>query len=410
MYCYELMKIPSFKDIKLIAGESGLNRKVSWVYVLQTPSLENWVYGGEILFIVNAEDLCKTIEDAISHEISCAVVLKNKQNQSVLTDRILKLADREDFPLFEMDYNIKLIDVTREISTCIVHKQEKLDYLNYFFHKILLTEPLKDEDMEEFSVNYGFHSDHHFFIATIQTKEIHRLSTLKNMFHIYIAEENVRFLSTIMNGRLVFLGFASSSHMDKAKQILKTSFSLVDEKYHGEMFMGIGSRCNSLRDVHYSYMKSIKALSLCTLEKQITDYEELGFSRLLLNTIDARELKDYASHILGAFKEYDAANQTSFLSTLESYVLFNGNINKISASLHIHRNTCIYRLAKIREIFRIDLEDPYVRADILNSLSIDHFLKKQHIQFTASSPEAAFPLDLPEKSREQEAFHWIDET
>lgn len=49
--------------------------------------------------------------------------------------------------------------------------------------------------------------------------------------------------------------------------------------------------------------------------------------------------------------------------------------NKASTQLYIHRNTCIYRIAKIKELFQIDLEDPYVRADILNSLSIYRFLK-----------------------------------
>ena len=96
MYCYELMKIPSFKNIKLVAGESGLDRKVSWVYVLQTPSLENWVYGGEILFIMNTDNMCKILEDAVSHQISCAVVLKNKQNESILNDEIIHFANKEN--------------------------------------------------------------------------------------------------------------------------------------------------------------------------------------------------------------------------------------------------------------------------------------------------------------------------
>ena len=54
---YELMKVPSFQNIQLIAGGSGLNRLVSWVYVLSTPDLEGWVHGGELIFIVNNEDI-----------------------------------------------------------------------------------------------------------------------------------------------------------------------------------------------------------------------------------------------------------------------------------------------------------------------------------------------------------------
>ena len=375
MYCYELMKIPSFKDIKLVAGDNGLNKKVSWVYVLQTEALENWVYGGEILFIMNTSNLYQKIEDAVSHKISCAVVLKNENNESTLTEDIIHFANEENFPLFEMDYNIKIIDVTREISTYIVHKQEKSDYLDYFFHKILLSESLKAEEIEEFSLNYGFHNDHEFFIAAVQCSNIAKLNNVKTLFHIYIAEDNVRFLSTIMNGRLVFLAFASEKQLYHAKEILKNSFHIIHANFPDELSMGIGSCCHSLREVHHSYVKAVKALSLCSDNTRIIDYETLGFARLLLHMNDTQELIDYASHILGNIKEYDRANQTNFLTTIEAYVLHNGNINKVANYLHIHRNTCIYRISKIKELFEIDPENPYTRADILNALAIYHFLE-----------------------------------
>lgn len=374
MYCYELMKIPSFKNIKLVAGESGLDRKVSWVYVLQTPSLENWVYGGEIIFIMNTDDICKILEDAVSHQISCAVVLKNKQNESILNDEIIRFANKENFPLFEMDYNIKILDVTREISTYIIHKQEKIDYLNYFFYNILISENLKKKDIEEFAIHYGFHSDHVFFIATIQCKDISKLNNIITLLQMYIEDSNVRFFTIILNSRLVILAYTLSSNINKAKNLLKASFSMLNEKFPDSLCMGIGNKCNSLHDVRYSYMKSIKAMALSASDNRIIDYEELGFSRLLLNTIDEKELKDYARHILGQVKEYDEKNQTFFIKTMEAYVQCNGNINKTSAQLYIHRNTCIYRIAKIKELFQIDIDDPYVRADILNSLTIYGFL------------------------------------
>ena len=378
MHCYDLMKIPSFKDIQLVAGESGLNRKVSWVYVMQTDSLENWVYGGEILFIVESKNLYKTIEDAVSHNISCAVVLKDKEDRSLITDQIKFLADTNNLPLFEMDYNLKLIDVTREISTYIIQKQEKNDYLNYFFQKVLFSENLSDEDIEEFFITYGFHSDHQFFIATVKNNDVFQLNSLKTMFNIFINEDSGKFLSSVINGNLVFLCYAFPSQINKAKLCLKNAFNTVSEKTADTLYMGIGNRCYSLRAIHYSYIKSKKVLSICSDENRLTDYEELGFTRLLLNTIDHRELKDYSCHVLGTFKEYDKQNQTDFLNTIKSYVMNNGNINKISLDLHLHRNTCLYRLTKIKEIFNINLEDPYIRADIINAFSIYDFLDIQN--------------------------------
>lgn len=375
MHCYELLKISSFKNIKLVAGETGLDRKISWVYVLQTSSVENWVYGGEILFVMNTEDICKVLEDAVLHQISCAVVLKNKQNESILNDEAIDFANKENFPLFEMDYNIKILDVTREISTYIIHKQEKIDYLNYFFYNILISEELKKKDIEEFALHYGFHSDQVFFIATMQCKDTSKLDSIKTLLHMYIENKDVRFFTIVLNSRLIILASTLSNSIVKAKNLLKASFPMLNEKF-SDLSMGIGNICNSLHDVKYSYMKSIKAMALCTSEKGIIDYEELGFSRLLLNTIDEEELENYAKHILGKVREYDEKNNATFIKTMEAYILCNGNINKASAQLYIHRNTCIYRIAKIKELFNIDLDDAYVRADILNALSIYGYLEK----------------------------------
>ena len=376
MYCYELMKIPSFKNIKLVAGELGLDRKISWVYVLQTPSLKGWVYGGEILFIVNANDIYKIIQDAVLHQLSCAVVLKNEQNESVLNEETINLANKERFPLFEMDYNIKTLDVTREISTYIIHQQEKINYLNYFFYNILISENPKKKDIEDFALHYGFHSEHVFFIALIKSEDSSKLNNINTLLQMYIEDKDVRFLTIILNSRVVILAYTLLSKLNKAKKLLKSSYTMLNEKFSDPLYMGIGNRCNSLLEVRESYMRSIKALALCTNEKRIIDYEELGFPRLLLNTIDEEELKNYAKHILGKVKEFDEKNQTLYLKTMEEYVLSNGNINKTSSQLYIHRNTCIYRITKIKELFQIDLEDPYVRADILNSLTICRFLER----------------------------------
>lgn len=167
-----------------------------------------------------------------------------------------------------MDYNISLLDITRAISTYIIHKKEKVDYLSYFFYNILFAETLNEDEIDEFTLNYGFNT----------------------------------------------------------------------EKFSDFIYMGIGSICSSLIDVRHSYLKSMRSIALCTDEMRIIDYEELGFPRLLLGTIAEEELVEYAKHTLEKVKDHDKKFQTDFLKTMKSYILHNGNINKTSAELYIHRN------------------------------------------------------------------------
>jgi hypothetical protein len=374
--CYELMKIPSFKHIHLVAGESGLDRQVTWVYVLQTPSLEDWVYGGEFMFVVNHENVYQIVEESLSRQLSGVVILKNKQNESNLNDEIINFANEQQLPLFEMDYHIKILDITRDISTYIIHKQEKENYLNHFFYKLLLAEDFCKKDIDEFALHLGYHHDQTCLISTIYSEDVSKLSQISISLQLYINASNGHFVSTIISPYIVILAFDAPDSIKRNKKLLKSIFSMLNEKYPDMLYMGIGNTCSSLYKVRYSYIKSIKSIPLCQKEKRIIDYDELGFSRLLLGTLETEELQEYATCFLGKVKEHDKKNQTSFLDTIEAYILCNGNINKTSAKLYIHRNTCIYRLAKIKELFQIDLDDPYIQADILNSLHIFRFLNK----------------------------------
>lgn len=372
--CYDLMNMPSFKNIQLVAGESGLDRKVSWVYVLQTPSLKDWIYGGEFMFIVNNIDIYKILEEAVSYGIAGVVVLKNENNVSLLTEDVINFANKENLPLFEMDYNIKILDITRDISTFILHKQENVDYLNYFFYNILFSEKLSKRDIDDFKLNFRLLKEDVCFVSTIQSKDISKLNNIHVSFKMYTEDTDYKFLSMILNNNIVILTFTVSNLINKAKKFLKSSFVMLNEKYSDVLFLGIGNTCTSMYDIKFSYEKAVGSISLCSNEKNIIDYDELGFSRLLLNTIHEEDLNDYATFILGKIKEYDDKNQSLFLQTMEVYILCNGNVNKASSQLFVHRNTCIYRIAKIKELFQIDLDDPYTRADVLNCLTIYKFL------------------------------------
>ena len=141
----------------------------------------------------------------------------------------------------------------------------------------------------------------------------------------------------------MILAYTRPDSIKKAKILLKSSFSILNEKFPDLLCMGIGNTSNSLNNIRNSYKESMNSIALSTDEKRIIDYAELGFPRLLFNT-------------------------------KEAYILCNGNISKTSSQLYIHRNTCIYRISRIKELFQIDLDNAYTRAEVLNCLYIYRFL------------------------------------
>ena len=126
--CEDLMGLKHFQSIKLLAGHSGIHRTVTWPYVVITPSVEEWLNSGEILFIINSNEqnmsnwefLKRIIIDCSSKRISGIVLVGSVSDLDSIPQNVLKLSDDYATPLYAMPWDLKLINVTKEIIDLIV--------------------------------------------------------------------------------------------------------------------------------------------------------------------------------------------------------------------------------------------------------------------------------------------------
>ena len=47
----DLFQLPHMKDLKLVAGATGMDRTLHWVHVVELPDVMHWILGGELLFM-----------------------------------------------------------------------------------------------------------------------------------------------------------------------------------------------------------------------------------------------------------------------------------------------------------------------------------------------------------------------
>lgn len=66
----------------------------------------------------------------------------------------------------------------------------------------------------------------------------------------------------------------------------------------------------------------------------------------------------------------DEESKTELLKTLYYYLLEEKSLKKAGEQLGIHRNSIVYRMSKIEEITKLNLEDAYSRRNILSILEI----------------------------------------
>ncbi|MBV7274813.1 helix-turn-helix domain-containing protein [Clostridiaceae bacterium UIB06] len=128
------------------------------------------------------------------------------------------------------------------------------------------------------------------------------------------------------------------------KPIVKTLEKFLTTRFICNMKIGIGLNesivANSVKQAFTALNIGMKLES----EKNIYLYEDLRFVSMLANFKRDFKLDDIIKKLKSEGK------QSELLDTLAAYVYNNGEANKTSEVLHIHRNTLNYRLEKIQEI------------------------------------------------------------
>ena len=169
--CNTLLEAKFFKSIELRAGSSGLNRVISWPYIGKTPSITEWVHGGELLFITGvvheAAILPNVLEECISKKLAGLVILISNEYIKDIPDNILKRADEAHFLVFSMPWRLKLIDVTKKLSNLIIEDQNRNRDIKEFLNQLLFDNCASEDILLNRASRNGISLPKYSFIALL---------------------------------------------------------------------------------------------------------------------------------------------------------------------------------------------------------------------------------------------------
>lgn len=99
---------------------------------------------------------------------------------------------------------------------------------------------------------------------------------------------------------------------------------------------------------------------LLNLSSQCMYYSESLSEAFLLHPLKKFRAENVIPEELQNLFTYDKVHETELAKTLKRYLYLRNDINKTSSALHVHRNTLIYRLNKIRDLTEVEIDDPEV--------------------------------------------------
>lgn len=126
---------------------------------------------------------------------------------------------------------------------------------------------------------------------------------------------------------------------------------------------GLGEPATSPAQVHRSSTEARDAARLgyeLLGPRRVVRPADLGIYRLLLSLRDAGELAPFVQCTLDPLLA-DTRNGDALIDTLDAFFACNGNLSEAARRLHLHRNSLIYRLNRARELLGRDLDDADLR-------------------------------------------------
>lgn len=102
---------------------------------------------------------------------------------------------------------------------------------------------------------------------------------------------------------------------------------------------------------------------------------DLGPLPMLIGASDSSDVRAFITGTIGHIVEYDAQHRASYVDTLATYIRFGCRSQACADAMGLHVTTLRYRLARISDLFGVDVETPERRFAVELALQLHNLLE-----------------------------------
>ena len=382
--------------MELIAGESGLNRVVSWFYMVQTKSYEDHMNQGNFALIVvdgvrfDFDGLEDTMEELNGLGIS-GLAVSVEEDREKIPDYIIERADELELPLFWVRWKgASFVDISQSIGNLInqsdIFNKRTGDYL----YNLLFGYDVNDRYVEKISGQFGLDFSKPYRVGIIAVDRKYGVN-LEQDEHIYEYYANCLNQAVIrMKGHPMFMRFLNKFVLlfeaRKDKEIERELEKMLHDLDENPSFRGViqstcilGAAYTDPGKFGQSYQEAKNLIPKKDQlpnpsHKKVLSASTLGIYKFMFHSDNQGEILEYCNSKLDKLEEYDHANGTFLKETLLAYYMNGFNTVKTAEALFIHRNSLMYRLKKIEELLEIELTDYMEYLDLINCILVKQWM------------------------------------
>lgn len=105
-------------EMKLLTGNSGLDRLFSWVHILENINTMDYLHGNEIVITTgigrNSDEWLEKYVKRVVNSSATALIINTGEFINYIPADLIKYCQAKNFPLFTVPWKIHLIDIIRD--------------------------------------------------------------------------------------------------------------------------------------------------------------------------------------------------------------------------------------------------------------------------------------------------------
>ena len=391
----EIVKQVEHLEMKLVAGEAGLDREVLWTHMVDSDTISAFLQGQELTFttgigISEKLPLLKLVQEVYRNGASGIVINIGPYVDKIGQD-VLDFANEKAFPVFEVPWKIHMAEIMRIICFAITKEQQSRIEVTAALNNAFLC-PAQEELYVFPLMRKGYLADSVYTAVTIRvevqknTVAGERMEQLHSQLGSHLRCNYKRILCCAQEKQLVRV------LCDYTGQERKHVLTYIFQHFCNELkkeetaVFCVGNQAEELRQLHKSYetanqMAEVSALGRIPGEEvygrhKMIVYKNAGIFRILFALKDEEVMQEYVRDTVQPLLEYDALHHTDLAGVLQCYLRHDGSLQDTANELIVHRNTVNYKINKASEILEMDLTRLENRLEVMLGFGICQILHK----------------------------------
>lgn len=377
-----------FPMLTLVAGQSGMYRKVTGINVVESIDLIMFCRPNELVvttginFSHQNSSLEQLVKLAYTKKVAGFIVNTGPYIPDI-PESVLTFANEHDFPIFQMPWDCRVADLLKTTFQFIANHQQEQSTEDKILFNLLFHYKQHASSIKQNLSHFGFPPSSEFAIITCTTTDAaSRIDKYEVMIQFAFQNRYKRFLRLKHKNHLIFLidrVQINTPNIPFSKTVEEIYDKITQKNNSLNVIIGKGNFHKGYENIRKSYDESLTVIQLAQLHNNrfLYKYKEIGAYKIIMGVQDPTLIKSFSQDILGQLHQYDDLHNTDYSSFLRIFLEENGSTSKISERQFIHRNTVLYKLKKIEMLLDMDLSNPFTKTNLYMAFLIEDVLTHQ---------------------------------